>query len=257
MEFSDDSAENYIIYDLNVPVNFTASTRGSLSRALLENNSWLSAGEQLTFVWCFLDYGTWNWRYWSLILDVSDSRPFPSYIENVTGSNGHLKILFNDTAGGDWLSATCVVRSQPYGESSFKRSTAILQLNPDEYLYNDDAAVRAAVASYRTGEDPEDWEEDPTPEYQQLAYVCMVAITEDMIITGSSPTIQGKECLGYVTKGGEMGIFYTYSTEYSANVLLDRNADILYGALHSAEVPYRYKATYQPAREYSTIYGHM
>ena len=257
VDFSDDSAECYAYYDLVVPATFTAATRGFLSRALLENNFWLSAGEQLTFVWCFNDNGVYNWRYWSLILDVNDSRPFPSYISSVTSSDEKLKFYFNATAGGGWLSAACVVRSQPYGESSFKRSTALLQLNPAEYLYNDDAAVRAAVASYRTGEDPEDWEDDPTPEYQQLAYVCMIAITEDMIITSSSPTTQGQECLGYVTKGGEMGIFYMYSSYYSANVLLDRNADILLGSLHSAEVPYRYKATYQPAREYSTIYGHM
>lgn len=257
LDFSDDPDFPELTYDLFVPYSLMAVTRGALASALLDNNLWLSSGEQLTFVWCFKDEGVWNWRYWSLILDVNDSRPLPSFIDNVTDENGRLHISFLESAGGSWISASCVVRSQPYGESSFKRSTAILQLNPAEYLYNDDAAVQAAVASYRTGEDPEDWEDDPTPEYQQLAYLCMVQLTQDMIVNTDLPTLTTIKCLGYVTKGGEMGIFYMYSNNYSANVLLDSQAQVLTYTYNGQQRAFRYKATYQPAREYSTIYGHM
>ena len=256
-EFSDDSAECWVQYELQAEVTAQFTTRGQLAQALLNGNTWLSAGEQLTFVWCMQDEGVWNWRYWSLILDVNDSRPFPSFIDYITQNDGYLQIYLEESAGGSWISAACVVRSQPYGESSFKRSTAILQLNPAEYLYNDDAAVQAAVASYRTGEDPEDWEDDPTPEYQQLAYLCMVQLTQDMIINTDLPTLTTIKCLGYVTKGGEMGIFYKYSSYWSANVLLDSQADILTYTGNGQQRAFKYKATYQPAREYSTIYGHM
>ena len=257
LDFSDENEECWVQYGLQVEVYAQFTTRGQLAQALLNGNTWLSAGEQLTFVWCMKDEDVWNWRYWSLILDVNDSRPFPSFIDYITQNDGYLQIYLDESAGGSWISAACVVRSQPYGESSFKRSTALLQLNPAEYLYNDDAAVQAAVASYRTGEDPEDWEDDPTPEYQQLAYLCMVQLTQDMIINTDLPTLTTIKCLGYVTKGGEMGIFYKYSSYWSANVLLDSQADILTYTYNGQQRAFKYKATYQPAREYSTIYGHM
>ena len=154
------------------------------------------------------------------------------------------------------VAAACI-RSQAYGESSFKRSTTFLVCNPDAELYNDDVAVQAAVASYRTGEDPEDWEDDPTPEYQQLAYLCMVNITEDMVNSSDWAGASGKQCLGYVTKGGEMGIFYLYSSSYSAYCLLDDKAGILTYRDGGFIRGIRYSGSYQPAREYNSIYGTM
>ena len=162
-------------------------------------------------------------------------------------------------AGPDesYIVAAACIRSQAYGESSFKRSTTFLTLAPDWYSYNDDVAVRSAVASYRTGEDPEDWEDDPTPEYQQLAYLCMVTITEDMVLTNDWPLAQGKQCLGYVTKGGEMGIFYAYQNTIRANCLLDENAEFIVGSYQSTSGPIRVNTSYQPSRVYSSIYGTM
>lgn len=247
----------YVNFNLLYRLEHGSYTKGEIAEELLDKNDQLVRGEQLTFVLVYLVEGEFHYRYESLFLDPNDTsvpRGILSWIETM---DGRLCFSGDYAPNGVEFAAACVIRSQSYGESSFKRSTSFLTLSPTLYLYNDDTAVRNAVASYRTGEDPEDWEDDPTPEYQQLAYVCMVTITQGMVLAADWAGAEGKQCLGYVTKGGEMGVFYLYSTTHSANCLLDGNAAILTYQNGSLVKPIRYNASYQPAREYSTIYGSM
>lgn len=232
-------------------------TRGSLSRALLDTNSYLSQGEQLTFVIVRLFQGEYIYNYESLYLDPSDTSPFRGILQRADEYYGLLGIALPTAGNMGYIAAAACIRSQAYGESSFRRSTAFLEINPNIYLYNDDVAVRNAVASYRTGEDPEDWEDDPTPEYQQLAYLCMVNITEDMVQLATWPFFNGRQCLGYVTKGGEMGVFYTYSNTVSAYCLCNAKGEVL-SYQQGTSIRYaNFLASYQPSREYSSIYGTM
>lgn len=230
-------------------------SKGELSATLLEKNSWLQRGEQLTLVAVTLSGGEYTYGYESFFLDPTDTTGFRGVMQMVTASGGYLSIDSSMLEELPQLVAVAFIRSQAYGLQSFKRSTATLSLNPDVYLYNDQTAVDDAVASYRTGEAPEDWENDPTPQYQQLAYLCMVDVTEDMIVTEISPAYSGVKCLGYVTKGGEFGIFYKYFTAWNSNCLLNDKAEILLGEESGLSRPYRFKGSYVPAREYSTIYG--
>lgn len=231
------------------------NTYGKLSAMLLRFNDWLKEGEQLTLVVVTLYNGEYNYHYHSMFLDTSNTNHL-DYLWNGVWVEDDVVIFNDEDLGlGQPIVAISIVRSQPYGASSFKRSTAFLNLNPFVYQYNDDAAVQAAVASYRTGEDPEDWEDDPTPEYQQLAYLCMVNITQDMVITDSWTYAQGMQCLGYVTKGGEIGVFYTYSVGSSANCLCDAKGNALTKTVSGVIKYIKYNSSYQPAREYSSIYG--
>ena len=232
-------------------------TKGQMASTLLYRNSWLVPGEQLTFVLVLLVGGEYQYRFESLYLNTSDTS-YPRGILAYAVNHEDLFCFFADDFPEETtIVAAACIRSQAYGESSFKRSTAFLICNPDAQLYNDDAAVRAAVASYRTGEDPEDWEDDPTPEYQQLAYLCMVTITEDMVTGAGSTTLIGQKCLGYATKGGEFGIFYRYSTTYSMNCLIDADANIRVWHVQGQTGGCQINGTYQPAREWNEIYGTM
>lgn len=255
--FDDEEFSEMIRIGLAMRNDYYPTTYGELSAHLLDRNHWLVPGEQLTFVLVVQDTHTYYWHYQSFFLDATSTKLLDGFFNNVSAVNSRMAISWDDARLEGFIVAGAVIRSQPYGDTSFKRSTAFLTCNPLANVYNDEAAVRAAVASYRTGEDPEDWEDDPTPEYQQLAYLCMVNITSDMVLSPTTPSITGKQCLGYVTKGGEMGIFYLYSTTYGSNVLLDGQAAILLGQGPSGQIPYSYNGSYQPAREYSNIYGHM
>lgn len=245
----------YVSFSLNVATSFEPANYKQLAQGLLNGNAWLSQGEQMTFVIVTKDADEYFYYVQSIYLDLTNTRSLDGIFVGCDAVNNRMTLYADDAGLEGYIVAAACIRSQPYGESSFKRSTSIISCNPLAYLYNDDAAVRAAVASYRTGEDPEDWEDDPTPEYQQLAYVCMVAITSDMVTQTSQAAIQGKQCLGYVTKGGEMGVFYSYSNTYSKNVLLDALAKPIISTVQGQRVPIQYNSAYQPAREYSSIYG--
>lgn len=246
-----------VSFDLECHSLPSTPTKGDIAGELLARNTWLVRGEQLTFILVYLVSGEYQYHYESLFLDPSDTSMPRGILQFIHAYTDLVSFIGDDFPSGVQFAAAGCIRSQSYGESSFKRSTTFLTISPTLYLYNDDAAVRNAVASYRTGEDPEDWEDDPTPEYQQLAYVCMVTITEDMVLFADWAGAQGKQCLGYVTKGGEMGVFYLYSTSRQANCLLGPNAEILTYTSSGVERGIRYNASYQPAREYSTIYGSM
>ena len=256
-EFVGVSVNPYVVFDLDYRLNIGTLRKGQIATELLYRNPRLAYGEQLTFVVVTLNQGEYEYHYESLFLDPNDTSYPRGLLVGIANSGTECAIFIEDTPYTGAIVAAAVIRSQAYGESSFKRSTTFLSCNPSAELYNDEAAVRAAVASYRTGEDPEDWEDDPTPEYQQLAYVCLVTITEDMVIAGGSQTAIGRQCLGYVTKGGEMGVFYSYSTQYSANCLLNGDASIMTFSVQGTTGGVGFKASYQPSREYSSIYGHM
>ena len=244
-------------FDLDYTLTQSTPTKGAIAQNLLNNNSWLVAGEQLTFVLVLLIGGEYQYRYESLYLNPTDTSYPRGVLAYATSHEDLVSFFADDFADECTIVAAACIRSQAYGESSFKRSTTFLVCNPDAELYNDDVAVQAAVASYRTGEDPEDWEDDPTPEYQQLAYVCMVTITEDMVNSSDWAGATGKECLGYVTKGGEMGIFYLYSAAYNAYCLIDGQAAVMTYSAGGTTRGIRYSGDYEPARVYSSIYGTM
>lgn len=247
----------YIEFDLKIDDWDNEWDKGAMAEMLLANNPQLVPGEQLTFVVVNRINGEYFYKYESLYLNPND-RTFPRGILTWTDNGGGYLTIYSENAPeGNVFAAGCCIRSQLYGESSFKRSTAFLTISQSIYLYNDETAVRNAVASYRTGEDPEDWEDDPTPEYQKIAYLCMVDVTADMVIVPEGTTIPQIKCLGYVTKGGEMGIFYMYSQVYRKNVLLNAKAERLQWANGSSWVTPGYNNAYYPATEYSSIYGTM
>lgn len=252
------AAELYLIAtNLKCAVLVENYTIGHISQELLTKNVFLSPGEQITIVLVHFLNGEYNYRFFSFILDVSSTQPFPDEYEMGGDINGFFSVWQSGTSEFGGVCAAAIVRSQPFGATSFRRSTTYLELNPDYYLYNDEEAVQAAVASYRDGETPEDWEDDPTPEYQQLAYLCMVDITADMVLSTTTPPIAGVKCLGYVTKGGQMGIFYVYSNQFNSYVLIDAKAQILTVTYQDQEMAFKFNGSYEPARQYSSIYGTM
>ena len=256
-EFPGGATAIEVVFNLVCKLSHRNPTKGVLSAELLANNPTLVPGEQLTFVTVRLLDDQYYYQFESLILNTTDTSYPQGILRWISNDSNHLMISPEMSGFDGVVCAAACIRSQAWGTSSFRRSTAFLECNPDVNLYNDEEAVKAAVASYRTGEDPEDWEDDPTPEYQQLAYLCMVDITSSMVLSPAVPPIAGRQCLGYVTKGGQMGIFYVYSKTYNANVLIDGKAEILLGRGPDGQVPFSFNASYQPARVYSSIYGTM
>lgn len=256
-EFPGGATAIEVVFNLVCKLSHRNPTKGVLSAELLANNPTLVPGEQLTFVTVRLLDDQYYYQFESLILNTTDSSYPQGILRWISNDSNHLMISPEMSGFDGVVCAAACIRSQAWGTSSFRRSTAFLECNPDVYLYNDEKAVKDAVTSYRTGDVPEDWEDDPTPEYQQLAYLCMVNITADMVVSSTTPPITGMQCLGYVTKGGEMGIFFTYSNQFNSYVLIDGKAQVLTVTYQGQQMAFKYNGSYQPARQYSSIYGTM
>ena len=246
-----------VVFNLNCTLSNANPTKGSFAANLLRNNTTLVPGEQMTFVTVRLLDEQYHYDFESIILDANDTSYPQGILGYISNDNGSLEISPEMSGFDGVVCAAACIRSQAWGATSFRRSTTFLECNPAVYLYNDQAAVQEAVASYRTGDVPEDWEDDPTPEYQQLAYLCMVNITADMVVSSTTPPIAGMQCLGYVTKGGEMGIFFVYSNQFNSYVLVDGKAEVLTVTYQGQQMAFKYNGSYQPARQYSSIYGTM
>lgn len=225
-----------------------------LSTILLSNFDFISQGEQWTLVVCFKNDDQYSYHYYSFYIDPNSEETLPAGIYATKSSSDKLGFIFSAANYDNVVAAAAIIRSQPYGSTSFRRSTTFLTCNANIPLYNTEDDVRRAVASYRTGEDPEDWQDDPTPEYQQIAYLCMITITSDMVTNWSSISAQEPQCLGYMTKGGTACIFYGYDSTALANVLLGSDGKPLVITDSPRLVPL-YDSSYLNAREYSSAYG--
>ena len=229
-------------------------TIGQLANLILSDNPHIAQGEQWTVVWAMKKLDQFIYNYASFFIDPRSTQGFPDGFSVLINSDGFITFRFNYTTMQLPLAAVAIIRSQPYGETSFRRSTTFLTCSQGINLYNTEDDVRRAVASYRDGEDPEDWEDDPTPEYQKVAYLCMIEVTADMVTEWNEAWAGDYYCLGYMTKGGTAGIFYDKSTAVENGVLIDAQAKpIVEPSTTSGYL--NYNTAYLNAREYSSAYG--
>ena len=232
----------------------TIDTIAELAELVLLDNQYLMQGEQWTIVWAIKLGEQFAYHYTSLFLDPNSQLPIPDGITAKISDHRTLSFGFDGTDIDEPLAACAIIRSQPFGTTSFRRSTTFLTCSADIDLYNTEDDVRRAVASYRDGENPEDWEDDPTPEYQKIAYLCMIEVVEDMCTNWQAAWAGLYHCLGYMTKGGTAGIFYTMDSQEQLLALCNNKGE----SLVIDDDPYtiiQYNSSYINAREYSPAYG--
>lgn len=256
IEFTTYGGDNVVVFDLLCANSQPLTTIRRLSYALLNNNAWLMAGEQMTLIACVLVNGEYHYVTRSFYLDVTDETVIDwIYTREISGD---VYLGWRDSglfAMGDMLAA-CLVRSQPYGDTGFRRSTSFLTLNPAFTQYQTEEALVAAVNSYRDAADgDDDWPVDPTPEYQQIANICLISVTEDMVEDWDATAYAGVQCMGYVTKGGEFGIFYVIDSTTGDPVLIKGDASYLYVTIGSTRSKAFMNVSYQPSVLYLNSYG--
>lgn len=243
--------------DTNVVIDdeaATIDTIAELSELVLLDNQYLMRGEQWTLVWVVKLGDQFAYNYLSFFLDPNSQLPIPDGITARISDHRTLTFGFDAAFDEQPLAACAIIRSQPFGTTSFRRSTTFLTCSADIDLYNTEDDVRRAVASYRDGDTPEDWEDDPTPEYQKIAYLCMVEVVEDMCTNWQAAWAGQYHCLGYMTKGGTAGIFFTMDSQEQVLALCNNKGE----SLVIDDDPYtviQYSSSYINAREYSTAYG--
>lgn len=234
-------------------------TIGYFSRCLMVAFPTLRDGDQLTIVWCLLQNGQYVWDYESFFLDINSEETFTGTFSVVLGSMSKMEIRVGTFAQYGTIVAGAIVRSSYTNTGAFRRSTTYLQLNENAAQYIGVEDMRKAVASYRDGNADPDWPDDPTPLYQQIASLVAVDVTEDMVTPAWWQTIQQEgvtyQCLGYVTKGGEVGIFWSILNPGDPQTLLGLDGGEELGTGEHQLVDVEMNPNYLPSVEYDESYG--
>ena len=257
-EFDDTGDYSSFCTSIHCTVDIEWSSKRNFVDDILAKNPNFNYGDQLTFCWCCVLDGQYNYHWASLFLQYDDDDTWERLQSGSDSQDGVVCFVIdhNDVVGFTYGAA--VIRSCAYGDASFKRSIAYFCLNNLVYQYNDQAALMAAARSYMESSDDDDaWPYDPIPELEQIAYICMVPIDANYVTYPYPDDLDGKQCLGFCTKGGVFGVFYTYQSTLGANVLLDSSAQTLLIQHGSQRLGVVCNSDYPNAREYSEVYGKL
>lgn len=199
-----DGGENYVEtnigYDDNVIQNI-----GDLTTILLDNNSTLREGDQLTFIAMVHEGNNFITKQASVILNSQSTDALPlTFGVSESGDDSFLTYTFN---GADSYIASAVILSrQGEGGTTNLRSTTRLHIYaPDlEDFYTQDAFMKAALSYMSNGETITDW---PEVEFDANipAGTAIGALPTGSVTPASAV---GINALGYVTKGGQKGWYY-------------------------------------------------
>lgn len=147
------SADSWII-SFNTDAAAAPTTVGTLSAALLADNSSLKEGDQLTFVAVASQDSGMLSKVISIVLDSSDTTPLDDRFINCTKSQVTIEAGIN-------VAAQCIILSRESENGGHLRSKAVLEAtNAYPSTTQGDAAKEAAIKSYMNAGTTSDWPEE-------------------------------------------------------------------------------------------------
>lgn len=144
------------------------ATVGQVDQNLINNNTNIKDGDQLTFVFVITAEGAFYWRVTSVQLNVNDTTPFDVTTNNTWhgmpitwGQDNFLQFSLNLLE--DELTAAAAVVQSREGNGVNLRSTSTIRLNmPVLSLWYDEDAYNRAIASYMASDSTRsDWPVEP------------------------------------------------------------------------------------------------
>lgn len=222
---------DYLITNL-VVTDGDWSTVDVLSNVLLENNSFLNEGDQLTFVWIEKKGNNFIPSIKSIVLDRNDNSSIG--LPDVTGvQNGSHYCLAVTFSSNGWDGAAVILSRQGEGGTTNLRSTSRLTLDADALadFFTQDAFMKAALSYMSNGETITDW-----PEVEFDANV-PAGTAIGALPTGSvtPASAVGINALGYVTRGGQKGWYYKTTT--AGKQALDADGNLLTVKVENVDTP--------------------
>lgn len=160
------------------------TTVGTLSTALLANNSGLQEGDQITFVICYTDdYDVsevedmnYFWKYFSFFIDPASTTLMEDISEGISSAGAEIPYALDydesliNTSGG--VLAGCVILSRLSSTGTFLRSTAKLEVDTGINAWFSQSKKQKARRSYQykgANDEPTDgpdWPVDGDVDYE-------------------------------------------------------------------------------------------
>ena len=226
-------------------------TVGQVDQNLINNNTNIKDGDQLTFIFVITAEGAFYWRVTSVQLNVNDTTPFDVTTNNTWhgmpitwGQDNFLQFSLNLLE--DELTAAAAVVQSREGNGVNLRSTSTIRLNmPVLSLWYDEDAYNRAIESYMASDSTRsDWPVEP-----------IMGLNGSLVVTnvGSSATSPagGARCLAWQ---GDDDFYILYIP--AAN-----NGKQLVGVdgvgLKSGEDPLLYVGSGVSTMEYDARMGHF
>lgn len=155
----------------NIIINDTQprTTVGELDQNIINNNTDIKNGDQLTFVFVVTAEGAFYYRTYSVVLDVTDTTPLTVQGQtvwhglNVTWSTDQFLQFYIYMLEDELTAAAAVVQSRN-GDGEHLRSNAFLKVDYGVCSrWFTEEAYNAAIASYMTGDGTtrSDWPVEP------------------------------------------------------------------------------------------------
>lgn len=174
---------------------------------LLQNNIYLSEGDQLTAVLVINREGARFVKTESFfILDNSDILPGIWSKSDSASENGevfNLMVSLSDNPDNSIVEAACMIVSRPNGQRGYLRSTATLTLSQSQNFWFTDEAFNSAVRSYaEPGNINSNWPvigNDPELEFYSL---CIMQTTQLMYKDTPNTAPAGLWVLGIIDAAG-------------------------------------------------------
>lgn len=186
---------------------FDMDTVADLSRAVLNDNSTLKEGDQLTFVGCLytrIEGGdfVFNWYYYSVILDPlneNDLDSIPGYDKlalgamRVGGAGSRYQLCL--TGWGDNLCAAAIICSRRGDDGLYMRSTSYLAVGVEEFtdFYFSDFQKMATRASYQTRAQTRGGLDWPVEQDDSTMYIIESVSYAVSGITGAAASLNGED----------------------------------------------------------------
>ena len=156
---------NIIINDLQ-----PRTTVGEMDQNIINNNTDIKNGDQLTFVFVITAEGAFYWRINSVRLDVTDTTPLVQegttiwHGMPITWQNDQMLQFSLNLLEDELTAAAAVVQSREGADGRHLRSKSVIKLNmPTLTMWYSDEAYNAAIASYMdaAGATRSDWPVEP------------------------------------------------------------------------------------------------
>lgn len=183
------------------------TTIGLMSQALMNANTDIQQGDQLTFVRGYRYGQSFVYRSDSIIIDTTDTTAVPAWLSRDAEASNSVAILSGALAADEEFVAAAVIHSRDYSSDRHLRSTASLYPSASmKTQYNSIAQFQAAIKSYMSDAGNNDWPEEPI-DGNVVVRVLPLTVSNSKFATGGLPEGGETTILAYVTPSGAVGFF--------------------------------------------------
>ncbi len=215
----------------------TLATVGSLSASLLENNKFLQAGDQITFVLCdgldasSIEDSKPRWRVVSIFLDTEDARTMAE--AGLSGlsiaTSRYLQFgVTEDTYLDGYMAAACIISRDPEGQGHL-RSNATIDIAPvmEDFLFGPTAIARARATYMSSSDINNDWPVQ-TEDSVNGVVGTIDGLYELSGLTGAKAVLNGQSVkVKYNAETGELAAYYYKVASNSAKCPVTNSGFIL------------------------------